>query len=433
MAKTLLTDAKIKALKAAPGERVEYPDSIVEGLRLRVSNRSKTWALRIRAGGKVRTVTIGEFGEGIGKMGLSSARAEAIKVKESIGEGHIPSPTTSRRRDTSNRLTDVIDAFQTRYAAERVKRPEVYRWQFDKYVIPEIGDHDITLIKRRQLADFLDLISDRHGVTTARRVGGLLKRLFKFAASRDIIENDPAAALMLPGAEKQRERTLTETELKAFWLATDPSTKPNERNLAGRIKPHPSDYPWGAYFRLLLLLGQRRSEIATMRWSAVALDAGTWALEASEVKSARAHMVPLPAPAVELLRALPRVSIIDEDGKAKPSEWVLTTNGRAPIQDFSKPKGWLDEAMKRELGALPHWQVHDIRRTVSTNLARLGVDPFVRRRVLNHALTGVDAIYDQYDYLEPKRRALDLWTSYLIETVEGRSSPSNVVSLKGGK
>jgi hypothetical protein len=133
--------------------------------------------------------------------------------------------------------------------------------------------------------------------------------------------------------------------------------------------------------------------------------------------------VPLPAPAVELLRSLPRFSNIDEDGNTKPSEWVLTTNGRAPIQDFSKPKGWLDEAMKRELGSLPHWQVHDIRRTVSTNLARLGVDPFVRRRVLNHALTGVDAVYDRHDYLEQKRRALDIWATELAH-ISGLFSPS---------
>ncbi len=432
MAKTLLTDSKIKALKAAAGERREYPDSVVEGLRLRVSQRSKAWALRVRAGGKVRTVTLGDFGEGDGKLGLASARTAAIAVKESIGEGRIPAPSTISRGRASNRLRDVIDSFQARYAAERVKRPEVYRWQFDKYVIPEIGDHDITLVKRRELADFLDRISDRHGVTTARRVGGLLKRLFKFAASRDIIENDPAAALMLPGAEKQRERTLTEAEIKALWLATDPATKPRDRNQAGRIKPHPSDYPWGAYFRLLLLLGQRRSEIATMRWAAIDLEAGTWALEASEVKSARAHLVPLSGAAIEMLKSLPRVTVTDEKGDLRPSDWVLTTNGRAPIADFSKPKRWLDTAMSRHFeGEVPHWQVHDLRRTVSTNLARLGVDPFVRRRVLNHALTGVDAIYDRHDYLEPKRRALDLWAAYLGSAIGRGVFTTNVVAING--
>ena len=73
--------------------------------------------------------------------------------------------------------------------------------------------------------------------------------------------------------------------------------------------------------------------------------------------------------------------------------------------------------MVKELRQLPGWVVHDLRRTVSTNLARLGIDPFVRRRVLNHALTGVDAIYDRYDYLEPKRQALEKWETDLARIV----------------
>jgi integrase len=433
MAKAVLTDSKIRGIKAAPGERQEYADALVEGLRLRVSGRSKTWAMRFRVDGKVRTVTLGEFGDDDGELGVADARTRAAELRKAARKGELPAVVAPRRRAGSNRLSDQIDGFQKRYAAERVKRPESYRWMFDKYVVPHLGDRDITGIRRRELAEHLDTIADRHGVTTARRVGGLLKRLFKFAASRDVIENDPAAALMLPGAERQRERTLTEAEIKALWKATDPATKPDERNKAGRIKPHPSDFPWGAYFRLLLLTGQRRSEVATMRWSAVDLNAGTWALEAAEVKSARAHLVPLSPLAVKLLKALPRFSSINVNGDAVPCDFVLTTNGRTAIADFSKPKGWLDKAMLVELGELPHWVVHDIRRTVSTNLARLGIDPFVRRRVLNHALTGVDAIYDRHDYLEPKRRALDIWAHEIERIVGDKSAGGNVVALRTGE
>jgi integrase len=82
-------------------------------------------------------------------------------------------------------------------------------------------------------------------------------------------------------------------------------------------------------------------------------------------------------------------------------------------------------------GDLADWRIHDLRRTVSTGLARLGVDPFVRRRVLNHALQGVDAIYDQFDYLEPKRAALDLWATELDRIVNGEPEAANVVRLNG--
>jgi integrase len=267
-------------------------------------------------------------------------------------------------------------------------------------------------------------------MTTARRVGGLLKRLFRFAVGRDVIEADPAAALMLPGAEVQRERTLTDPEIKMLWLATNPASRADERNKAGRLKPHPSMFPWGAYFRLLMLTGQRRGEVANMRWASIDLDKRTWALEADETKSARPQLVPLSPAAVELLRDLPRLSY-EQDGETVASPYVLTTNGRAPIADFSKPKRWLDDEMVRLARAeLPDWRIHDLRRTVSSKLAELGVEPFIRRRILNHALEGVDKVYDRFDYLERKRAALDLWAKHLAEIIKGKSGGDNVVPLR---
>ena len=354
-------------------------------------------------------------------------------MQAEIAGGAIITPATVKRpKGTGNRLAAVIDTFMQRGAA-RVKNPASYRWMFDKYVIPHFGDWQIDAIKRRDLAEFLDTIADRHGMTTARRVGGLLKRLFKFAVSRDVIEIDPAAALMLPGAEVQRERTLTEAEVRALWVATDPASRGEKRNKAGRIAAHPSMFPWGAYFRLLLLTGQRRGEVAGMRWADIDLKARTWALASTDTKSARAHLVPLSPSAVALLKGLPRLTV-EVEGKTVPSPYVLTTNGSAPISMFSKPKGWLDDAMRAALveDGLPDWRIHDLRRTVSTGLARLGVDPFVRRRVLNHALQGVDAIYDQYDYLEPKRAALELWANELERIVKGAPKADNVVKLERG-
>jgi integrase len=430
MTKAILTDAKVRGLKAQPGQRVEEPDALVSGLRIRVTSSSKTWILRQRAGGKVRTITLGAFGDAKGDLTLAAARTKAVAVQVDIAGGIVPMPAYTRStRKTPNRLSDQIDTFMHRYAEQRVKRPEVYRWQFDKYVIPYFGDWDIAAIRRRDIAEFLDAVGDNHGMTTARRVGGLLKRLFKFAVSRDMIEVDPAAALILPGAEVQRERTLTDEEIRAFWQATDPSTRRDERNRAGRPKPHPSMFPWGAYFRLLLLTGQRRGEVSRIRWASINFENATWALEAVETKSARAQLVPLPSPAVEILNELPRI-FYSEAGASAASPYALTTNGRVPIADFGKAKRWLDVEMERIAGAAPpEWHIHDLRRTVSTKLAQLGVDPFVRRRVLNHAQSGVDQIYDRHDYLAPKRAALDLWTNHLLEIVNGQPSDEHFVGI----
>jgi len=432
MTKAMLTDATVRGLKAPSGQRLEKADALVSGLRIRVTPGSKTWILRQRAGGKVRTITLGAFGDGDGELGLHAARVKAVAIQGEIAEGKIPVPTTPRQRDRQGpAIATVIDKFMEEYCRDKeVKNPASYRWMFDKYVIPKFGDWRIAAVGKQDAREFLRTVRDRHGLTTSRRVGGLMKRFFRWCGEEDIVEADPMALVTLPGKEAVRERTLKDHEVRALWLATDPASDPGELNKAGRPQAHPSMFPWGAYFRLLLLTGQRRGEVANMRWEAIDLKTRTWALEASETKSDRAHLVPLSPDAVELLEGLPRITY-EQDGETVPSPYVLTTNGRAPISSFSKPKDWLDVEMVRlNEAAIPDWRIHDLRRTVSTALAKLGVEPFIRRRVLNHALEGVDKVYDQFDYLEPKRAALDLWAKRLRELVEGAPDDGNIVPIR---
>jgi integrase len=428
LAKAILTDAAVRGLKAPRGQRLERADELVRGLRVRVTPGSKVWILRQRAGGKVRTITLGAFGDGEGELGLAAARTKAVKVQSEIAEGRVPVPAVSRQRIRQGpTMATVIDQFMIEYCRDKeVKRPEAYRWMFDKYIVPKFGDWLIAAIAKQDLREFLRAVRDNHGLTTARRVGGLCKRLFRWAGEEDTIPVDPMALVTLPGKEAVRQRTLKDEELRAFWLATDPASDPRDLNDAGRTKAHPSMFPWGAYFRLLLLTGQRRGEVANMRWDAIDLKAHTWALEAAQTKSDRAHLVPLSPPVVKLLEALPRITV-EHDGVVVPSPYVLTTNGRAPISSFSKAKRWLDDEMVLQLGGpIANWRIHDVRRSVSTALAKLGVEPFIRRRVLNHALEGVDRVYDQFDYLEPKRQALELWARHLAAVVEDGPDGVNV-------
>lgn len=424
----MLTDARIRAMKAKPGERIEAGDALVPGLRIRVSGRSKTWVLRQRIGGKVRTVTLGHFGEGNGAIGLAAARTAAVAMQGRVAEGVIPTPASPRARVAGEGLTvaSLFESYLTSRIDKGLKHPDAYRWQFGKYLAPRIGEWAVAAVSKADARQMLLDIREQHGLTTARRVGGLLKRLFAFAAQEDAIAANPLASLALPGREVQRDRTLSDAELAALWKVTDPINRPAAKNGAGRPRSHPSMHPWGAYFRLLVLTGQRRGEVAAMRWDALDLDAGTWTLTAGETKSARAHVVALSSAAVALLRSLPRFGTEASDGGPGLSPWVLTTNGKVPIAIYSKPKGWLDAAMIDALRSrdpkaeLPHWTVHDLRRTVSTNLARMGCDPHIRRRVLNHALDGVDAIYDRFDYVEPKREVMEAWAAMLERIASGK-------------
>ena len=159
-----------------------------------------------------------------------------------------------------------------------------------------------------------------------------------------------------------------------------------------------------------------------MRWSDVNLEAGTWLLKAANTKARRAHLVPLSAPMVELLKTLPKFGDCDA---------VFTTDGQTAIAGFSKLKSRLNSFIAADEGDPPEpWRLHDLRRTAATHMVRLGVLEEVVGNVLNHASAGITAkVYALHRYEPEKRSALDRWAAELIRTLQGEDS-SNVVALR---
>jgi integrase len=230
---------------------------------------------------------------------------------------------------------------------------------------------------------------------------------------RDIIEATPVSGIEQPAEETPRERTLSADELRECW--------PQFEALA---------YPFGPFLRLALLTGQRRSEVAGMRWDAVDLEAKTWTLASDETKGRRWHVVPLSDLAISILRALPRLTLPDSN---KPSPYVFTTRGDVSISGFSVAKRRIDRRIatvreETDAGPMDSWGIHDLRRTAATEMGRLGVSEFIIGRVLNHAAKGVTGkVYNRYEYLNEKRDALERWARYLESLV--RPAPDNVVEL----
>lgn len=156
-----------------------------------------------------------------------------------------------------------------------------------------------------------------------------------------------------------------------------------------------------------------------MRWNDVDLKAGTWMLKAADTKAERIHLIPLSAPMVSLLKELPRFG-----------DFVFSTDGKGHINGFAKLKSRLDTFVAASGDQLEPWTLHDLRRTVSSHMARLGISTDIRGRVLNHAMQGVtERHYTPYDFAAEKRHALDAWAAELVRTNgEGRD---NVVQLRG--
>lgn len=229
------------------------------------------------------------------------------------------------------------------------------------------------------------------GVIAARRAYAVIRKLFNCAVGRDIIQATPAVIPNddLPGEEVKRDRTLTDDELKAVWSASDGL-----------------GYPFGPMFQLLLSTGQRRDEVAGMRWSELDLDGRLWTLPTARTKAKREHLVPLSSLAVSVLETVPRMTTGDYA--------FSTTAGERPLSGFSRAKLRVDG-----ICGVTGWRLHDLRRTVSTGMRKLRIDRDVVGAVLNHAPRGVTAeVYDQYDQLQGKRDALETWGRKIQSLVE---------------
>ncbi len=376
---TRLTDSRVAAIKAPASGQDEHSDDLVTGLRLRVgAGGRKAWIVRTRAGGKPINKTIGSYP----LMTLAKARDEARDFLIGIAKDGPP-----REERTFGEL--VTEWFN------KVAKPNNRSWRMQErrleiHVLPHWKARQLGSIKR---ADVRDLIETIEGDVNPNRVLTLVRTLFRYALSRDWIEASPAEGIAKPKTEHSRDRVLDMDEVKRAYVASD---------LLG--------YPFTGFVRLLFLTGQRRTEVASMRWQDIDLDGATWTIPTEASKSGRAHVVPLSAAAMELLEATPRLG-----------DHVWTSDGESHVTGYSKAKSRLDAYIAAKGDALAPWVLHDIRRTVATHMVRLGVTETTVGRVLNHAVQGVTGkVYALHSYVPEKRSALDRWAAELARAVAGK-------------
>jgi integrase len=429
-----LTDAAVKRLTAPKSSRIDYFDAAFPGLALRVTGPAdqrperKSWTYFYRHGGKQRRLT---FEPGYPALSLADARQEATRAQLQIRAGTDPAEQKAQAREAASRAPDtianVVETF-IRLDLERRNRAPRYitetRRIFRNHVLPRWAERDIKSITRRDVIDLLDQVMDRGtvakgvdgkrrklsgGPIIANRTLASIRAMLNWGLRRGMIDATPAALVEAPGEETPRERTLTAHEVLAVW--------------DGGFR---LGYPFGPFFQLALILGQRREEVARMRWADIDLEAAIWMLPAEATKAGRSHVVPLAPLATNILRALPRKA----DATGKASSYVFTTSGAAPIGGFSRAKLRIDQVIAevRDGEALAPWTIHDLRRTAATEMARLGVSRFIISKVLNHSDRSVTGIYDRHAYLVEKRDALETWASHLGNLT--RPPSANVVPLR---
>ena len=402
MARKQLTKALIERTKPPASGRVEILDSVIPQLALRVSSTgAKSFVLRTRVDGKQFRYTIGDA------VALDLARARDMARDVLINAKQGIDPRDERReRQREAKVADarqfgrVSELFLERYAKKRTRSwPETQRI-LAKYVLPRWGSRDVRKIGRSDVVELLDAVEDNHGPIMANRVLAVVRKLFNWCITeRGILDANPVVPGMSRADERKRarQRWLREEEIKGLWAACGAMTA-----------------PFGPFVKMLLVTGQRRGEMAHMRWQDLDLEARLWTIPRAATKTDVEHEVPLSDLAMTILTGVPR-----------QGTYVFTTlrRGDAPISGFSLAKRAVDERFQAE----EPWTLHDLRRTFSTHTARLGVPRLTISQVLNHADGGTTAIYDRHSYLAEKRAALDRWAGYLESIVKGRDE--KVVAL----
>src|SRR5262249_28570771 len=240
----------------------------------------------------------------------------------------------------------------------------------------------------------------------AHRVFAAVRKFFNWCAARDILAASPCAGVKPPTAERARDRVLSDDELRVVWAAAD--------KLGGTFGP---------LVKLLALTGQRRDEVARMRWAEVDIKNRLWTLAPARVKNNQPHEVPLSTATLAVLERVPRVA---------GSPFVLTNGGASPASGYSKGKRRIDALLP---AGMPAWRLHDLRRTCASGLARLGINLPTIEKTLNHtshSFAGIVRVYQKHSFADEKRAALEAWGNFVAALVEGKPA-SKVVRLRREK
>jgi integrase len=384
MPKTHLTKSTIDSLPT-PEREVVHWDKALPGFGLKITPKGrKVFVVLYRAGGggsRLRKYTIGPYG----RITLHNARIEAQKVLAARLDGRDPATEKleARRRLTADTVAEVATLYGRLHLSQRRSGREVMRI-LQRDVVDRVGLRSVHAISKRDIIDLVSAVIDRGSPVGANKTLKVTRSFFGWCVSRAILERSPCEGVRAPTAERPRDRILTDRELAEVIRGA--------RQVGG---------PYGAIVEVLALTGQRRDEVAGMRWDEVDLKCGIWTLPAIRTKNDKPHIVQLSDPAVVVIRAQPRSGRL-----------VFSRNGVTPIGDFSNQKRRLDD-----LCGVSHWRLHDLRRTMVSGMARLGVAPHVADKILNHVggtISGVAAVYQRHQFLKERRDALERWGGHVV-------------------
>jgi integrase len=397
-----MTDRFVKTLKRGPNA-VEWFDETTRGLSLKVNPGGactfyfnytrRTDAIR-------RRVQLGKAAS----LPLKEARRKALRMASLVADGKDPAGDRRAERDALT-VADVAELYLKLYAETRKRTANRDRQAIDKDVLPVIGRLKAESVTRRDIGRITERMVARGVTIGASRTFEIVRKMFSWAIGHGLIERNPCQGMAKPFKTRERERVLSGDEIRTVWNGLDVSHISSD---AQKV------------LQLCLITGQRLGEVAGMSRGELNLQTQVWTIPSSRSKNGHAHRVPLTEMALGIVEIASATAV---------TEFLFPGYGKLdPIRSSSVGK-----AVRRsqEVIGIPHWTTHDLRRTVATAMADLGVAPHVIGHVLNHRTVTrakvTDRVYVRYDYQREVRAALELWQSRLSSIIAGEAP--NVVPL----
>jgi integrase len=408
-----MASGKLNSLSIERAHRFGGPVLLLsdgDGLYFRKQTREgAAWMFRYRFGGRERWMTLGNYPD----MSLAAARIEArekrlmldkrrdpLFVKQEAEEAQRAAIAAQKARQTFRDLAE--DWYSTEIDPRRLKHPKVPRRYLDKYLLPAFGERVPAEITAADAARLLAQVR-KSAPTAANDLLRFMRRVFRFGVRRHVLASNPVADFDQSdagGPERARKRALSVEELGRLFKALRDSPSFGGANLLA--------------VKLLLALGVRKGELLGAQWSEFDLDSAspTWRLPASRTKTGEALTIPLVPAVATWLKSLREV--------AGGSAFVFPKRRRDPRQRaLHLGIDTLNAALAAVEHGLEHFTLHDLRRTMRTHLASLGVRSEVAERCLGHKLRGVEGTYNTHDYLNERRAALEAWTALLLDIESG--------------
>lgn len=412
--------------------QITFWDASTRGFGLRVSSagtKSWIWMGRVPKHGMKRGVRyhLGGYAQHEGEAGLTLAKArqKATSYQEAADRGEDPGQSLqdakamalTRSKHTFKSLAEEFLA--THHPRKKAElRPSTLRRYRGLLLGPDVADWLARPIASLTRGDVIDLLHRMQRRKRARggkltvsvnRMLAVLRKFFRWSIQRNLIDVSPASDIEPPAAEEPRDRHLFGNRLH---------NQPSELGLLWKACECVG--PFGTLPKILILTGQRLSEVAGMQWDEL-LDfdgrESRWLIPGARTKNGKAHLVPLAPLAVKTIHSIKQ---------KEKAPFLFSGTGHTAFSGFSGLKKQIDaeiESVKKEEPArytgqfLKPWRFHDLRRTFKTGLAELGIGSDIRDALVNHTKQGVDAHYDHAELLQGKRKGMEAWERHIKELI----------------